>query len=159
MIYKALAAAALVIAAALPVGAQQAAPSPVEVKLDVQRIARTADGREARESADRARPGDTLEYAVTYRNAGREPVRDLLATLPIPSATEFVAGSARPANARASLDARDFAAMPLKRKVKRDGRDIDEAVPLREYRYLRWTVGELRAGEALTFVARVRILE
>jgi uncharacterized repeat protein (TIGR01451 family) len=159
MIFKALAATALILAAALPVQGEGGAQSPVEVRLDVQRIVRAADGRESRANADTAKPGDTLEYVVTYRNSGREPVRDLQATLPIPPATELVPGSARPSTARASLDAREFAAMPLKRKVKRDGREVEEAVPLREYHYLRWAVPELRAGEALTFVARVKVLE
>ncbi len=120
---------------------------------------RAADGRESRANADTAKPGDILEYVVTYRNTTREPVRDLQATLPIPPATELVPGSARPATVRASLDAREFAAVPLKRKVKRDGRELEESIPLHEYRYLRWAIAELRAGESMTFTARVRVLE
>jgi len=159
MIFKALAATALTLAAALPVQGEGGAQSPVEVRLDVQLIARSADGRETRTSAAAAKPGDTLEYVVTYRNSSHEPVRDLQATLPIPPATELVPGSARPSTARASLDAREFAAMPLKRKVKREGREVEEAVPMKEYRYVRWAVPLLRAGESLTFVARVKVLE
>ena len=159
MIQKALAAAALVLAAGLPVQAESGAKSPVEVRLDVQRIVHSADGRESRASAETAKPGDILEYVVTYHNITAAPVRELQATLPIPPATELVAGSTRPATARASLDARAFGVMPLKRKGKRDGRDVEENVPLRDFRYLLWLVPELRGGESMTFVARVRVLE
>jgi uncharacterized repeat protein (TIGR01451 family) len=159
MIHKAMAVAAVVLAAGLPVQGEVSAKAPVEVRLDVERIVRAADGRETRASAETAKPGDTLEYVVTYRNTTRETVRDLQATLPIPPATELVPGSARPATARARLDAGDFAAMPLKRKVKREGHDVEESIPLREYRYLRWSIGELRGGESMTFTARVRVLE
>ena len=159
MIHRVLAAAAVILAAGLSVQAEEGAKAPVEVRLDVERIVRAPDGRESRASADTAKPGDILEYVVTYRNTTREPVRELKATLPIPPATELVPGSARPATARASLDSRDFGAMPLKRKVKRDGREVEESVPLHEYRYLRWSIAELHAGESMTFTARVKVLE
>jgi len=159
MIHKVLAAAAVILAAGLPVQGEGGAKAPVEARLDVERIVRAPDGHESRSSADSAKPGDILEYVVTYRNTTRDPVRDLQATLPIPPATELVAGSARPATARASLDSREFAAMPLKRKVKRDGREVEESVPLHDYRYLRWSIAELRGGESMTFSARVRVLE
>ena len=159
MIHKVLAAAAVILAAGLPVQGEGGAKAPVEARLDVERIVRAADGRESRTSADTAKPGDILEYVVTYRNTTRESVRDLQVTLPIPPATELIAGSARPATARASLDSREFGALPLKRKVKRDGRELEESVPLREYRYLRWTIAELRGGESMTFTARVKVLE
>ena len=89
----------------------------------------------------------------------RDRVRDFMATLPIPQATELVAGSERPAGATASVDAREFAAVPLKRKARRDGREIEEAVPARDYRALRWSAPELKAGQSLRFSARVKVLE
>jgi hypothetical protein len=49
--------------------------------------------------------------------------------------------------------------MPLKRKAMRDGREIEEAVPVRDYRYLRWYPGELGGEKAMTFTARVRVVE
>lgn len=159
MIFKAFGIAALALAGALPAQAQPAAKDPVEAHLDVHKVVRGADGRESVTAAEAVKPGDVLEYVVTYRNSGAQPVRDFVATLPIPLATELVAGSERPVGARASLDAREFAAVPLKRKAHRDGRDLEESVPLREYRALRWAVPELKAGRSLTFSARVKVLE
>jgi len=151
--------AALLVAIAAPAAAQGPAKSGVETRLEVRKIVRAADGRESVASADTAKPGDTLEYVVTYTNNTAQAVRDFQATLPIPQATEYIPASARPATAKASLDARSFEAMPLKRKVLRDGRDVEEDVALREYRYLRWSAPELGAGKTLTYTARVRVIE
>jgi len=158
MNFKTLA-AILVCAIAVPVAAQGPARPGVETRLEVRKVTRLPDGRESSVDADTAKPGDVLEYVVTYRNNTPEAVRDFQATLPIPQATEFIAGSAKPPVAKASVDAKSFEAMPLKRKVLRDGRDVEEAIALREYRYLRWTAPELGPNKTLTYVARVRVLE
>jgi uncharacterized repeat protein (TIGR01451 family) len=158
MIFKMLGAAA-VLTIALPAAAQAPAKSGVQTRLDVHKVVRAADGRESIVLADSAKPGDILVYDVTYTNAANEAVRDFVATLPIPQATEYIPGSAKPAAVKASLDARTFSALPLKRKVQRNGREVEEAVPLGEYRYLQWTAPELGANKSLTFVARVKVVE
>jgi uncharacterized repeat protein (TIGR01451 family) len=132
---------------------------PVQTRLEASKVERAADGSERLVPAQAARPGDVIEYTATYRNTGEQPVRDLDATLPIPSDTEFVAGSDKPAGAMASLDGRAFAAMPLKRRVTRGGKTVEEDVPLREYRYLRWRVARLGGGKSVSFDARVKVLE
>ncbi len=159
MIFKAFGFALLVLAAMLPARAQDKPANPVEAKLDVRKVARSADGREHLVDAESVKPGDVLEYVVIYRNRSAAAVSDFMATLPIPESTEFVQGSDRPAGARASLDTRQFAAVPLKRKVRREGREVEEAVPLREYRALRWAAPRLGPGVTLTFSARVKVLE
>ena len=132
---------------------------PVETRLEARKVVRDAEGRESLASADAARPGETIEYVATYRNTGKQPVRNLAATLPIPANTELIAGSARPANAQASLDGRTFSAPPLKRRVVRDGKSVDEDVAPREYRYLRWLPGELGGEASVSFSARVRVVD
>lgn len=159
MIFKAFGIALLCLAAALPARPQDKAANPIEARLEVRKVSRSADGREQLVPASAVKPGDVLEYVVTYRNRSAAAVTDFAATLPIPEATEFMSGSEHPAGARASIDSRDFAAVPLKRKVHRDGRDMEEAVPLHEYRALRWQVPRLGAGESLTYTARVKVLE
>jgi uncharacterized repeat protein (TIGR01451 family) len=147
---------ALVAMAAPPAQGQE---GPLETRLEARKVTRAADGRETYAPADAARPGDVIEYAATYRNTGERAIRDLVATLPIPPHTEFVAGSARPAAAHASVDAARFEALPLKRRVSRDGRAVEEAVPLRDYRALRWQVASLAARQSVTFTARVRVVD
>jgi uncharacterized repeat protein (TIGR01451 family) len=142
---------------AAPLHAQQ--NGPIETRLEARKVVRAADGQESFAPATAAKPGDVIEYAATYRNTSRDPVRNLEATLPIPGNTEFVPGSARPDSAKASVDSRAWADMPLKRKVLRDGREVEEQVPFREYRYLRWFPGALGGEKSMTFTARVRVVE
>jgi uncharacterized repeat protein (TIGR01451 family) len=153
---NALGAAAMLVIAALPSHAQTAA---IESTLEARKVVREADGREHFASADVAKPGDVIEYVATYRNTTRETIRDLEATLPVPAHTELLPGSARPSSARVSLDAREFAPPPLKRRVVRDGRETEVAVPYSEYRYLRWAPVHLGAGMSVSYTARVRLLE
>jgi uncharacterized repeat protein (TIGR01451 family) len=132
---------------------------PVETRLDASKVERTADGAERLAPAPSVRPGDVIQYTATYRNTGSAAVHELDATLPIPPNTELVAGSAKPAGARASVDGRAFAPPPLRRRVMRDGHAIEEDIPLREYRYLRWHVDTLGAGKSVSFDARVKVIQ
>src|SRR6185369_16657911 len=138
---------AIAIAAAGSVAppAHAAASSPakpaagsVAVELTAQRVTK-AQGKEVLAPADEARPGELIEYRALYRNDGAGEARGLMATLPIPRGTQYVAGSALPRRVEASLDGRTFAAVPLKRTEKTpDGRTIVQEVPVAEYRALRW---------------------
>ena len=132
---------------------------PVETRLEARKVVREAEGREGFAAAEAVRPGEIIEYVATYRNTGKQPVSGLAATLPIPASTEYQAGSARPANAMASVDGATFSAPPLKRRVVRDGKNVEEEIPVREYRYLRWFPGELGGDKSLSFTARVRVVD
>lgn len=149
-------AAAAIFAIAAPAWAQK--NGAIETRLEARKVVRAADGRETFASAENAKPGDVIEYVATYRNTTEQPVRNLEATLPIPANTEIVPESARPA-ARASADSVTFTPMPLTRKVQRNGRAIEEPVPVREYRYLRWYPGELAGGKSAVFRARVKVID
>jgi len=154
---KALCLALLLAASATPLGAEPS--EAIETRLEARRVIHAADGGESLAPAESAKPGDVIEYVAIYRNTGSQPVRNLVATLPIPAHTEWVPGSARPANAEASRDAREFAAPPLKRIAKREGQAVEEQVPYGEYRYLRWYAPELGGAQTLRFSARVKVVE
>jgi uncharacterized repeat protein (TIGR01451 family) len=158
-VLKVLGVAAALALWALTLHAQRAGNGPVETLLEARKVTHAADGKETLAAARTVKPGDVIEYVVTYRNNGAEPVSGLEATLPIPPQTEFIPGSPRPAAAKASLDARAFGEIPLKRTAVREGRQVVEAVPYREYRYLRWYPGDLGAGKSLVFRARVKVIE
>ena len=78
--------------------------------------------------------------------------------MPIPRETEFVPGTEVPGAANASTDGVAFAPIPLTRKVQRDGREVQEAVPTSEYRFLRWHVDSLAGEKSVAFKARVRVI-
>ena len=149
--------ALVLIAAAVQAAAQQA--NPLVTQLEARKVVRGADGKESFAAADSAKPGDVIEYVATYRNTGKQPLRNLEATLPIPANTEFGPGSANPASAKASVDAKSYAAMPLKRTTVKDGKPVEALVPVRDYRALRWSPAELPAEKTATYIARVKVVD
>jgi len=131
----------------------------VECTLTASKVVIDGDGKEQLVSADTAKPGEVIEYTVVYSNNTGHPVKGLQATLPIPRGTTYVVDSATPLKATASTDGADFAPIPLKREVKLpDGGVEVQEVPCDEYRFLRWSVGDLQADESATVSARVQVL-
>ena len=147
--------------AALPARAQNASPptaAPVESTLSVFQVRKNAEGKEVLSAADKAAPGEVLEYQNLYRNNGKSALKSLTATLPLPAGLGYVAGSAQPANPQASLDGKTFADIPLKTMVKgADGKLQPQLVPYSDYRALRWTIGELPSNEKVTVSARAQV--
>jgi uncharacterized repeat protein (TIGR01451 family) len=132
--------------------------SKVEAKLTGFKITRDVGNKEVLSSADKVAPGDLLIYQVVYQNNGKSLLKQLTATLPLPIGTTYVAESARPANVTASLDGKEFAVMPLKRLVKKaDGKFEEQAIPLAEYRALRWELGTLAEKNKVEVSARARV--
>lgn len=145
-------------AASLAMGqAVLAQASPVSSQLVAQRVEMVA-GKPVLKAAGDGKPGDVLQYSATYRNTGAAAAAKLLATVPVPPGTTFIAASAEPAQAQASTDGATFAPMPLTRLVKlADGSTRKEPVPLSDYRALRWEIGTLAAGATTAVSLRVSI--
>lgn len=145
-------------AATLALGQAALAQSPaVTSSLSAQRV-EMVEGKAVLKPAAQGKPGEVIEYSGTYRNTSAAAVNKLQATVPVPPGTTFIAGSAQPAQAQASTDGTRFEAMPLMRTVRQaNGSERKEAVPLSEYRALRWDVGTLAAGSTAVVSLRVRI--
>lgn len=143
----------------LPALSRAADGNGPEVALSVYRVVVQADGSETLAQARQVKPGDRVEYAATYRNPGKLIIRNVQATLPIPAgAMEYISSSALPAQVYASLNGKDFAPAPLMRVViQPDGTQRKQPVPVSEYRYLRWNLGDLEAGKSRTVKARMRV--
>lgn len=137
-------------------GSALAAPAaePVKVTLQAFKVV-VADGKESLVESKSAKPGEVLEYRAVYSNVSQKNIKNLAASLPVPAGMEYVAQSVRPADAKASTDGVNFAAVPLMRK-KADGK-TDEPVPVAEYRALRWTVAALQPGKTFEVSARMRV--
>lgn len=134
------------------------AKGDVEVHLTAKKVVVT-DEKEALESADKAKPGDLIQYDAVYKNTTQAAVKNLQATVPVPQGLAFVAESAKPAGAQASTDGKTFHPIPLTREVKKpDGTIEQEPVPLSEYRAIRWTIAELPASGSTTVSLRARVL-
>jgi uncharacterized repeat protein (TIGR01451 family) len=138
-------------------GAGAAGSAPVTARLVQKVVSLTPAGKEQLLDADKVKPGDKLEYQLSYSNNSKEAVKGLTATLPVPVGTTFIPGSAAPALLAASLDGVQFSKPPLKRKVEKNGKTIEEDVAPQEYRALRWLVGDLMPDKTITVKARVAV--
>jgi hypothetical protein len=130
-------------------------PAPVTSELQVQKIP-TADGDTSPKAASISKPGDVLEYHLSYSNHTSAAVTGLIAKLPIPTGTTLTDLPKLSPDAEASTDGTHFAPLPLTHVVKRaDGTEQRVAVPLDEYRSLRWNLGALPANGVKQVQARV----
>jgi len=148
---------AVIVLALMATASNAWADGPLTATLDAQRVVADTAGGERFVSADTARPSDVVEYRTTYKNTSKRTLRQVAATLPVPAGFVFVAGSASK-GALASTDGVKFSAIPLMRLVKSaDGRDQMVAVPLSEYRALRWSLGDIPGESARVVTARMRM--
>ena len=130
---------------------------PLVVSLVRQKVV-LFDGKESLQSAEVAKPGDILDEVATYLNKSTAPIKQLQATLPVPPNTELLLASVKPGGAMASTDGNQFSSLPLKRKIKQpNGVEIEQLVPVNEYRYLRWFPDVLAPGKSLAFSARFKV--
>lgn len=129
------------------------AQANVQSHLLAEKVVRTPAGEVSRAPADAARPGDLVVYTARYRNAGKDAANALQLTVPVPVGMEYqgpAADDKRPPQL-ASVDGKDYAPVPLTRKVKNaQGQDAVQPVPLSEYRFLRWNVDRLAAGASVS---------
>jgi uncharacterized repeat protein (TIGR01451 family) len=142
----------------LPWGLLAQGSTDVRVNLTAKRVV-TSDGQESLVSAEKAKPGEVIQYEAVYKNGSNAPVKNVAATVPVPPGLAFVEGSTKPPAAEASLDGKIFAPVPLTREVKNEAGVLEKRpVPVAEYRALRWVINELPAGASATVLLRARVL-
>jgi uncharacterized repeat protein (TIGR01451 family) len=136
--------------------ADVAAKKVVAAELTQFVVVKAADGKEQLLDASSVKPGDVLEYRVTYTNNTGKAVTGLVADLPIPEGLEYVPRSAKPGAelVKAAVKDGEYAAEPLMRKGKANKA---EPVPYADYRALRWTLGQLPAGGVAAVSARAKV--
>lgn len=145
------------IAQKVSADAKRASTDPLQIKLVRSKVV-LESGREVFESAAIAKPGDILEEVATYTNTSKSALKGFEATLPVPGNTELVMASIKPANAKASVDGKTFSNLPLVQKVRQsNGVEIEQPVPLGQYRYLRWYPGEIAAEKSISVTARFKV--
>jgi uncharacterized repeat protein (TIGR01451 family) len=152
---------ALVLAGAfallMPLCAQQMEQPGVKMVMSQSKIV-VANGVEQKQSADKVKPGDVIEYVVECKNPGTKAVKDFKPVLPVPAALEYIPQSASPVPVMASTDGKNFAPVPLKRKVQgADGKMSEQLVPVSEYRSLQWDLGNIEGGASKSVKARMKV--
>jgi uncharacterized repeat protein (TIGR01451 family) len=128
----------------------------LHVSLDARLVFVAPDGSRRTSPNERARPGDLIEYQASYRNDGQRALRQVQATVPVPVGTDLDAAEILPP--QASEDGQRFVATPL-RAVQRlaDGRTQWRELPRSAYRFLRWPLGDLAAGQTRVVRVLVRV--
>lgn len=141
-------------------GNTAAQPQIVLQAWQVQSVVEAGETKERLQPLQQIRPGDVIEYEARYVNATPKAAQGVQLTLPVPAGgIRYLPAhdSATPVQT-ASLDGVKFEPVPLRRAVHRsDGRRVMEDVPLTEYRFLRWNLGDLPAGAQRTVRARMQL--
>lgn len=141
------------------------AQAAAEVKLVAWKVVadRAAEGtaKERLEPVDKLLPGDTIEYRATYEGDAKASARNVQITLPVPQAglvwQPWASAPEAGVPMLASRDGERFEPVPLMRAENLpDGRRVMRPVPLSEYRFLRWQLGDLPAGATRVVRARMR---
>lgn len=158
-----------VMACVLALAAQAAQPG-AEVRLTGWKVvAAQAGGADAGHAGERleplqqVQPGDRVEYHATYVNSAAAVARGVQLTIPVPAQglawlPPVPGSSAEPAPTLASLDGERFEPLPLLRPhTLPDGRRVLRPVPVADYRYLRWQLGDVPAGATRTVRARMQM--
>jgi uncharacterized repeat protein (TIGR01451 family) len=134
------------------------AQTPAVSSVLTASLVSVVDGKTVKTPAVDAKPGDVIEYRATYANNSKAPIERLLALVPIPEGTTLIEKSISPEAASASVDAVTFAPVPLVRTIKlANGTTRTEAVPLSDYRSVRWALTNIAAGQPVTVSVNVRV--
>ena len=119
------------------------AEDALKMELSANKVTTSADGKVSYTPVSTAPKGTVVQYKATYTNTISQDISDLAVVLPIPANMTFT-GEASPSSAQASIDGKNYADMPLMRKV--DGKLVK--VPFSEYRTLRWNIKLLPAQKS-----------
>ncbi len=121
------------------------AEDALKMQLTANQVVTNAEGKISYVPVRTAPKGTVIQYKASYLNTINKDIQDLSVVLPIPANMTFN-GEASPASAQASIDGKNYADMPLTRKV--DGKMIK--IPYSEYRSLRWNIKLLPAQKSAT---------
>lgn len=119
------------------------ADDALKMELTANQVIKNAEGKTVYTPVRTAPAGTVIQYKANYTNTVNKDINDLMVTLPIPANMTFT-GDAMPASAQASTDGKNYADMPLMRKV--DGKMVK--IPYSEYRTLRWNIKLLPAKKS-----------
>lgn len=119
------------------------AADALKMELQANRIVKTVNGKKSYVAASDAKTGEAIQYRAIYTNLINQPVSDVTVTLPIPANMTFT-GEAQPSSAQATVDGKNYADIPLMRRV--NGKPVK--VPFSEYKALRWNIKWLPARKS-----------
>jgi len=147
------------LALALPASAQVAEPQALTIEAEnVTASAVTRTGADA----GATRPGDVIEYRLTFTNLRDGAVSDVVLNDPIPEGLVFVPGSVTASRedllVEYSIDSgASWSARPVV-EVEVAGQPATRPAPAEAYTHVRWTItGTVNPGAQVTARFRARV--
>lgn len=134
------------------------AAGKVDVSLDQKKVV-TEAGKDVYKEFDTASAGTVVEYTAVYKNVGDQMATKAEGELPVPNGMTYVEKTANPAKVMATVDGKNFSFVPLKRAENKNGKEEVVEVPVKEYRALRWQLGDIAPGKSVTVKARMKVNE
>ncbi|WP_435978694.1 hypothetical protein [Psychrobacter sp. DM4] len=128
------------------------ADDALKMNLSANKVIKNAEGGISYLPVSTAPAGTVIQYKANYTNTISKDINNVMVTLPIPANMTFT-GDALPASAQASIDGKNYADMPLMRKV--DGKLVK--IPLSEYRTLRWNIKLLPANKSAAVALNTKV--
>jgi hypothetical protein len=119
------------------------ADDALKMELTANKVVKNSEGKISYQPVRTAPAGTVVQYKALYTNTINENINDLAVILPIPANMTFT-GEAIPSTAQGSIDGKNYADMPLMRKI--DGKMVK--IPFSEYRTLRWNIKLLPAQKS-----------
>lgn len=123
---------------------------PLQGKMDIYKIVRV-DGQYKRFTMTKAKPGDILEYVVSYKNTGNKPIKNIQIIGPIPAQSYVMPSSIKMPTAKPMMVSIDggntYNVPPMKRKVRQGNKIVEVVVSDKEWTHLKCTVPELAADK------------
>jgi uncharacterized repeat protein (TIGR01451 family) len=144
-----------------PVDAQE---NPEALRIVALNLTAQDEGRTPEEGADApvSRPGDVIEYRLSFTNTATGLIRDVVFDDPIPPGLVFVVGSAGAERegvvVEFSIDGGSTYHSSPEIEVEEGGRTVRRPAPPERYTHVRWTVqGSVAAGEEVRALFRARV--
>lgn len=127
----------------------------IKVKLENQKIV-LKDNKETYESAQNAKPGDTLIYRIVLSNSGDSEARKIQPVGPIPEGTIYVKEKYL-YETLFSLDGKKFDKEP-KIKVQEGKKEVLKDAPLEMYKQIKWVIDKpLKPNQTLVISYKVKL--
>ena len=134
--------------------------APIAIQLKQFKVVKDEQGEQKLIDAALVVPGDVIEYRATYINRSSVAL-PVIATMPIPESMEYVKESAKAKNNLAhtvALKDSQFANEPLLQKVTTAaGATLSQPAPYAAYRFVRWDLGKLPAGNSIEVSVRAKV--
>lgn len=116
-------------------------------QLSASVVSVDAQGKESFRKVNKAAPGQTIQYNLTYSNNSEKAFKGLVVTGPVPAHTHYLANTAATqvaAERMVSIDGgKTFEKEPVKRQQKMaDGSVKTVVIPASKYTHIRWKAND-----------------